>query len=124
MTRPAAPSPPVDLQPWPFQRWRTEVLRRAEFIVEHATADATFGNNPNEQSAVRPMKVPAAAFASCEVAVGVLFTGDDGKRLLMGVDWMPENMIVTRDAAKIDEYLQACDKVELAAYVERLLKHS
>jgi hypothetical protein len=120
--RPAAPTAPADFEPWPFDQWQTQVLRRAEFIVEDVPIGGAFGNNPNMQSAARPMSVPPEASASCEVAAGVLFTGANGKRLLIGVDWMPENMVVTDTPAKIDQYLQPCERVELTTYLERLSK--
>lgn len=123
-TRPAAPVAPFDFDPWPFKQWHTQVLRRAEFIIEDVPVGGIVGNNPNMQSAVRPMSVPPEASACCEVAVGVLFTGENGKRLLMGVDWMPENMVVTEATAKIEEYLKSCETLELAAYLERLSGHS
>ena len=73
-TRPPAPVAPTDFEPWPLHKWRTDIVRRAEFIVEGAEAGPTFGNNPNSQSASRPGAVPPEASAFCEVAVGVLFT--------------------------------------------------
>jgi hypothetical protein len=63
--------------------------------------------------------VPSEAAASVEVAVGLLFVGPNGKRLLMGVDWMPLNMIVTDVVAEIDEYLAPCEAIDLNAYLER-----
>lgn len=121
VTRPVVPTAPTDFEPWPLERWQTHVLRRTEFIVEGVPVGGTVGHNPNMQSAALPMSVPPDATASCEVAAGVLFTGSNGTKLLMGVDWMPENMVVTEAATEIDEYLEPCEKVELAAYLERLL---
>lgn len=122
MTRPVSPAPPEKFDPWPFSTWRTEVLRRAEFIVEDVRAEGALGNRPNMQSAGRPMSVPIEASASCEVAAGVLFTGSGGRRLLIGVDWMPEHMIVTDVATDIDEYLKPCEAIELSTYLERVAK--
>jgi hypothetical protein len=119
MTRPAMPTPPPTFDAWPFTSWRTQVLRRAEFIIEDVSDVPTFGENPNMQSATRPMAVPSEASASCVVAVGFLFTGANGKRLLMGVDWMPLNMVVTDVAAEIDEYLAPCEAVDLDVYLDR-----
>lgn len=120
LTRPTMPTPPTDFIAWPFAHWRTQVLRRAEFIVEDVAVGKTVGDNPNMQSAAPPMSVPKEASASCEVAAGVLFSDASGKRLLMGVDWMPLNMVVLDEAAKIDDYLKPCEAVELAAYLERV----
>lgn len=59
------------------------------------------------------MKVPPEASATCEVAAGILFfTGRNGNRLLMGVDWLPQNMVVTAAPAKIDEYLPPYERFE------------
>jgi hypothetical protein len=119
MTRPPPPAPPSDLEPWPFASWRTQVVRRAEFIVEGVDAGPTFGNNPNMQSAARPGAVPGEASAYCEVDAGILFTGDRGRRLLMAVDWMPMQMSVTEDAARIEAFLADCELVGMDPYLRR-----
>ncbi len=118
-TRPPAPTPPSDFDPWPFASWLTEVVRRAEFIVEGADIDPTFGNNPNTQSAARPRAVPPEASAFCEVAVGILFTGGQGHQLLMVVDWNPMNMLVIEDTAQIEEFLVDCELVSMEVYLQR-----
>jgi hypothetical protein len=118
--RPTAPLPPAEFDPWPFSEWRTQVLRRAEFIIEDPGVEGTFGNNPNVQSASRPNSVPSEATASCEVAAGVLFTSPDGRRLLIGVDWLPMNLVVSETAVEIDAYLEPCDAVDLTAYLGQL----
>lgn len=119
-TRPTAPVAPSVLDRWPFPVLRTEVLRRTEFIIEDVQAGRTFGNNPNMQSAVRPGDVPKDASATCEVAAGLLFTGQGDRRLLMGVDWSPLHMIVTEVASEIEQYLNSCEIIELSAYLEHL----
>lgn len=116
-TRPAAPVAPTDFEPWPLHSWRTEVVRRAEFIVEGGDVGPTIGNDPNTQSAARPAAVPPSASAFCEVAAGVLFTGE-GRRLLLAVDWMPMNMLVVRDATEISAFLADCELVSMADYVD------
>lgn len=116
-TRPAAPVAPRDFEPWPLQSWRTDVVRRAEFIVEGGDVGPTFGNNPNTQSAARPGAVPPSADAFCEVAAGVLFSGE-GRRLLLAVDWMPMNMLVVQDAAEISAFLAECELVGMADYLD------
>lgn len=122
MTRPSAPAAPTNFEPWPFDHWQTQVLRRAEFIVENVPVDGTVGSSPNIQSAARPTRVPSEASAGCEVAAGLLFTGANSNRLLIGVDWMPECIVVTDEAAKIEEYLRPCEKVELTPYLKGLSK--
>jgi hypothetical protein len=118
-TRPPPPAPPSNLEPWPFASWRTQVVRRAEFIVEGVDAGPTFGNNPNMQSAARPGAVPGDAAASCEVDAGILFTGDRDRRLLLAVDWMPMQMSVIEDAAQIEAFLAACELIGMDAYLRR-----
>lgn len=118
-TRPLAPAPPSDFETWPFVSWRTEIVRRAEFIVEDVDVGPTFGNNPNAQSAARPGAVPGEASAFCEVAAGIIFTGDGGRRLLMAVDWMPMQMLVTEDPAQIEEFLKDCALLDMETYLHR-----
>ena len=116
-TKPPRPAPPANLDAWPFPTWQTEVLRRAEFIIDNVPVAGTFGENPNMQSAARPAAVPAEASACCEVTVGLLFTGSDGGRLLIGVDWMPFNLVVTDQIDLIEEYLTQCVAIDLDTYL-------
>ncbi|WP_445190796.1 hypothetical protein ACT009_09165 [Sphingomonas sp. Tas61C01] len=116
-TRPAAPVEPTEFEPWPLRSWRTEVARRAEFIVEGANVGPTFGSNPNSQSAAPPQAVPHDASASCDVAAGVLFTGED-RQLLLAVDWMPMNMLVSEDPAEITAFSKGCELVSMADYLD------
>lgn len=118
--RPAPLERPTDFRPWPLSLWRVEVLRRAEYIVDAVDPGPTFGNSPNAQAAIRPGEVPEAASAACEVAVALLFTDEAGKRLLIGADWMPLNMIVTGDARRIDDYLALCERIPAQDYAARL----
>jgi hypothetical protein len=118
-TCPKVPKPPEVYQDWPFETWRTQVLRRAEFIVEDVSVDGAVGENPNMQSGARPQSVPSAASASSEVTVGILFSGDDGQRLLFGVDWMPFNMVIADDEATIDAYLELCDTEDMRDHLDR-----
>lgn len=117
-TKPPKPVAPTTFAAWPFPSWRTQVLRRAEFIIDDVPVAGTVGEHPHMQSAARPMAVPAGASASCEVTVGLLFTGTNGGRLLMGVDWMPFNMVATDQSQEIDEYLGPCETMDLDAYLE------
>jgi hypothetical protein len=107
--------------PWSLRLWRTEVVRRAEYIVEGGDAGPTFGNNPNMQSAARPGALPPNASAFCEVAAGVLFSGADNRRLLLAVDWMPMNMLVLENAAEIDAFISDCEPIGMEAYLQRLI---
>lgn len=120
-TRPPEPIAPSNFDPWPFDHWQTQVLRRAEFTIEEVSVGPTFGSNPNLHCAARPMNVPKAATALCEVAAGVLFSTGDGRRLLMGVDWMPNNILVTDELAKINDYLEQCEAIDVESYLGRNL---
>jgi hypothetical protein len=115
-TRPAAPVPPSDFEAWPLHSWRTEVVRRAEFLVEGEDVGPTFGNNPDFQSSTRPRAVPSAASAACEVAAGILFTDEDSS-LLLAVDWTPMNMLVLREAVEISAFISDCELVSMPYYL-------
>jgi hypothetical protein len=115
-TRPTVPAAPSRFDPWPFSRWRCDVLRRTEFIIEDVEFGVTLGDSPDFQSAGRPGFVPPEASAACEVAAGILFTGEQGERLLAAVDWRPTELIWTRDAAQIDQYLAETSAVTIDDY--------
>ena len=119
-TKPPMPVSPTAFEDWPFPSWWTQVLRRAEFIIDDVPVACTVGEHPNMQSAARPMAVPVEASASCEVTVGLLFTGPDGGRLLMGVDWTPFGMVVTDQSKAIEEFLAPCETIDLDAYLDDL----
>lgn len=119
--KPPMPVSPTNFDAWPFQTWRTEVLRRAEFIIADVGDVGTFGEHPNMQSAMKPTEVPAEASATCEVAVGLLFSAPDGERLLIGVAWMPFNLTVTDQRDVIDQYLASCETTDLNTYLQSAL---
>lgn len=118
----AVPTPPNDFEPWPLSSWRLDVLRRAEYIVgDLQPPPATFGDNPVAQNAAKPDEVPPEAWAVCDVAAGLLFTDNgNGRRFLIGVDWFPFNLVVTQDESEIREYVEPCEAVAVADYVQRL----
>jgi hypothetical protein len=116
-TRPPEPVAPEVFDNWPLATQRVEVLRRAEFIVEDVDVGPTVGDNPIVQSAARPGQVPKEASASCEVAVGLLFHGQGNERLLLAADWLPMTLMMTQEAGKIDEFVVACQRVDLRAYM-------
>jgi hypothetical protein len=120
LSRPPVPQAPARFEPWLFDRWRCDVLRRIEFIIDDVAVSQTFGNNPNLQGAATLGAVPPDASATCEVAAGLLFTGDGGKRLLVGVDWTPSNIIWTTEVTRIDDYVKPCEVVSLDAYFRRI----
>lgn len=118
-----APMPPETFELWPFRSWRVDVLRRAEWVVgDLQPPPPRFGDNPLAQSGSKPGEVPPEARATCDVAVGLLFTDPEHRRFLIGVDWLPLNMVVTKDAAAIDEYVAACEAIELATYIQRIAR--
>lgn len=116
-----APKPPASFKPWPFDAWRVDVLRRAEYIVgDLQPPPETLGSDPVAQNPARPGEVPPEAWAACEVAVGLLFSGSGGKQLLIAVDWMPFDLIVTQDGPVIAEYIEACAAIDVNEYAKRL----
>lgn len=117
-TRPAAPVAPTAFEAWPLRSWRTQVVRRTEFIVERADVGPTFGDNPNSQGAARPREVPRDASAFCEVAAGVLFTSE-AYSVLLAVDWMPMNMLILQDLPDIQAFIADCELVDMADYLRR-----
>jgi hypothetical protein len=117
-TRPAEPAVPASFIAWP-PATRVDVLRRAEFVIADVEVGPTFGNHPALQAAERPGHVPDEASASCEVAVGLLFSGA-GHRMLIAADWTPLRLLVSQEDAAIVQYLAACEQVPLATYLRRL----
>lgn len=96
-------------QLWPFDSWKTEILIREEFIVAADAGADTVGIARNVQDAVVPGNVPNDAIDSRVVEVGLLFTGNSGKRLIIAADWMPFNIAISQDEAWIEEFLQSCE---------------
>lgn len=106
--------PPSGFSPWPFRSWRIELLRQATYTEPHA-GGATFGADPIEQGYARPGEEPANALESCVVSVGLLFTEEDGGRLLIGA--LPEgDTRSTRRPEVIDAYLETCRRTPFAAF--------
>ena len=104
-TRPPPPAAPVDFEPWPLASWRTEVLRRAEYIDWGVEAGPTVGDHPNFQSAARPGQVrgkpaPRARWrrASCSPATRPSASHRGGLAAA-------EQLVVTEDAAPIEAFL-------------------
>jgi hypothetical protein len=112
-----APKPPEAFETWPLAPpWQVQVLRRAEFIVEDVVVEGALGEDPIVQDVARPGRIPDDAAAQCEVAVGLLFTGFDDARLIIGVDWFPETLVFLRDDDQIAQYLACCETVDLSTY--------
>jgi hypothetical protein len=111
---------PSEFRPWPFDNWRVDVLRRAEYIFKPEDPGPTFGVDPLGQDAARPGEVPRVALSSCVVAAGLLFTGADQQRLLICVDWMPFNMVVTQEPTVVNDLIEACEFVSVDDYAQQL----
>ncbi|WP_133116207.1 hypothetical protein [Mesorhizobium wenxiniae] len=111
---------PSEFRPWPFIERRAHVLRRAEYIFKPEDPAPTIGINPLYQDAARPGAVPLIALSSCVVAAGLLFAGADQKRLLICVDWMPFNIVVTDEPAEIDDFIKSCVSTSLDDYALQL----
>jgi hypothetical protein len=115
-----APVAPEDFQPLPFKLSQVYVLRRAEFILSDVDLEATLGENPVLQTAAMPKAVPSNVEAYCIVSVGLLMTGLEGQRLLVGVDWFPFDLIMSTDSDFTDSYTAACEMIDINAYAEML----
>lgn len=100
--------------------WLKGSARQIWAIGDLQPPPSTFGDNPVAQNASKPGEVPPDAWAARDVAVGLLFTDPEYRRFLIGVDWLPLNMVVTEDAGAIDEYVDACQTIELTRYVEQI----
>jgi hypothetical protein len=111
---------PSEFRPWPFIEWRVHVLRRAEYIFKPEDPAPTIGVDPLGQDAARPGAVPLVALSSCEVAAGLLFAGANQQRLLICVDWMPFNMVVTDEPLEIDDFIKSCVSMSLDDYALQL----
>ena len=50
--------------------------------------------------------------------------GSDRRRLLLAVDWMPMNMLVSQDATEIDTFISECELIGMEAYLQRDISSS
>ena len=105
--RPPAPTPPARFEPWPFRSWRVDQVRRLEYIMP-VSAVPTIGRDPVGSGAAPGGRLPDGATASCDVAAGLLFTGQGGERLLIAADAMPFDLVVSRTPGTIDAFLADC----------------
>jgi hypothetical protein len=120
MAPPATPAPTGELAQWPFQSWRLDVLKSMEFSVDPEylpkTADAV-----QEHLLSLPAGVaPAGSEHTCLTASGLLFSSDDGRRLLVVADGMPGMMRVTDQEDVVQSYLRQCVAVPASDYVANL----
>lgn len=112
LTPPPEPAAPTGFDRWPLPTCRVEILHRLEFIMETAPLSA---GEPGSGTIVTPEQASVRADVTCEVAVGLLFSGQGGGRLLLAADLFPMALLLTREADRIDGFLAACRRTELRA---------
>jgi hypothetical protein len=83
-----APSPPKHLNPWPTERYDTKIL----------------------------VRVSRRALSTNRVACGLLFTAEDGRRLLIGSDPSTLALVLSEDSGLIDLYCEECEELSPAEY--------
>ncbi|HEV2080514.1 MAG TPA: hypothetical protein VGR19_11550 [Allosphingosinicella sp.] len=111
------PAPAGELQAWPFRSWRLDVLKRMEFSV----AVENLPEDVDEYfSRLGPGEAPPESEHHCLTAMGMLFTSEDGRRLLVVADGMPGSMQVTDDEDAAHAYQRQCIVVPAEEYVSVL----
>jgi hypothetical protein len=111
----AMPAPPSSFEPWPFDLWRLQILKRVEFIIEDVEVQHAIGQGPhNSQSAALPGQAPPEASASCDVSVGLLFTASDESQLLIAADWRPFAKTISTDPGEIGRFVETCEAADAA----------
>lgn len=104
---PLPPPIPAEVTPgpgvtWPFRRWDVAVLWERQWIMsmEVITSDWT-----DDTDGLLFGAVPSKTEQACCVARGLLFTGEDGRRLLIDQGEMPLDLLITEDAGVIEKQL-------------------
>lgn len=113
---PAEPAPAGELAEWPFRSWRLDVLKRKEFIVGLEHLPKTADGVQEYFQSLAPGLAPDGSEHTCLTAIGLLFTGDDGGRLLIVADGMPGWMRVSDEEEVVQSYLRQCIVVPAAEY--------
>lgn len=98
---------------WPFATWRVDVLWKRDWTIPLEKVSDEWWENP----ATHFGAVPLGATHACLVARGLLFTGDDGSRLLISQGKMPLDLLVTRDEEQIEAELGGALAVEVTRYL-------
>jgi len=103
---------------WPFQRWEVAVLWERQWIMsmEGITADWNDDTQGLPFGGV-PTKTEHASF----VARGLLFTGEDGRRLVINQGEMPLDLLITEDAEVIEKLLVGALAMPLGPYLAGVL---
>lgn len=107
---------PVPIEPWQEDEWTLEVLERREWLAD---PDA-MGPDLVSTADLPPGAVPRGTEHACLVALGLLFSFRDGKRLLVASGEFPCTLIAIRDNERIDAFLKPCFRVEAHRYAEAL----
>ncbi|MEN2749967.1 hypothetical protein [Sphingomonas sp. T9W2] len=100
---------PENVSSWPFANWRVDVLWKREWTIPLETVPDEWWKNPATHFGAAPFGFTHA----CLVARGLLFTGDDGSRLLISQGEMPLDLLVTRDEEQIQAELESTLAVEM-----------
>jgi hypothetical protein len=120
ISAPQSPGPPPKhLAPWPLQKWRVDVLRRLDWIVDPERMPPAL-RGTDFWSGLGPGEVPPGTEHACMVAAGLLFTGTAGGRVLIAADDFPLSLLVTQDPGVIDRYLKPCFLTPLEDYAPAL----
>jgi hypothetical protein len=117
---PAEPSPAGPLEDWPFRSWRFDILRRKEFIIDPVHLPDDPGDRQRYFENLGQGQAPQHSEHSCTATIGLLFTSDDGRRLLIVSDGMPGFMRVTDEEDVTQAYLRTCEVVPAPEYARRL----
>lgn len=120
MSAPVEPAPTGDLAQWPFQSWRLEVLKRMEFIVGFEQLPEIADAAQKYLRTVPAGVAPEGSEQTCLTAIGLLFTSEGGKRLLIVADGMPGSMKVTDEEDAVQDYLRQCIVVPAEEYANTL----
>lgn len=116
---PLAPVPnqiePSQIQQWPFKKWQTFVVWVFDYSVPvKALREDWYGKD-------QPFGVvPESATDACLVATGLLFSGEDGRRLLIEQGEMPLDLLVTQDEEVIASKLKGTRLVAITGGVSEV----
>ncbi len=101
----------LNWEPWPFEKWSVEVLRRMDWL---SVAPTQAGDQPVPK--LKPGEAPKNAHRQL-VDVGLLFTDERGGRMIVASDPFPLTLVVTRSDHEIDAFLADCSRLKLSSYM-------
>ena len=105
---------PEETLEWPFAAWRVDVLWQREWTIPMEDVSDEWREHP----ATHFGAAPTGATHACLVAKGLLFTSDDGAKLLVSQGEMPLDLLVTRDQRQIQAALEGTLAIEMTRYLE------